>query len=230
MSIYNVILGYGDFAFRFLRTIASDTADYNLYNDLISNGWNGTKPLKVVVTINSGVQVYASSTSSYAFTISSIPARSSITLINNGTIVGAGGNGGSNSSNPGGDGGPALYTNYATTITNNGNIWGGGGGGGGGADGGDGSKYPAYVPGGGGGGGAGRVDGAGAYYNGSAGTLTAGGAYGHAGGTSGRGGTGGDPGSAGETTNGSGGAAGFYVIGSSNITWEATGDRRGSAG
>ena len=43
MSIYNVMLGYGSFGFNFLRTISTNTADYNLYNDMIANGWNGIK-------------------------------------------------------------------------------------------------------------------------------------------------------------------------------------------
>ena len=52
MTIYNVLLGLGSISFNFNRTITANTADYNLYNDAISNGWDGTTPLSATITIN----------------------------------------------------------------------------------------------------------------------------------------------------------------------------------
>lgn len=74
-----------------------------------------------------------------------------ITIINNGTIIGAGGNGGSTHLNKedGKDGGDAIELSYQITIDNKGYIFGGGGGGAG-------TFY-----GGGGGGGAGKISGKG---------------------------------------------------------------------
>jgi len=125
------------------------------------------------------------------------PAGSTISLINNGTVVGYGGDGGD------GDpwifpygpaalptsGGNAIRVDYDISITNNGTIGGGGGGGVGGSFVGPGGGGNAC--GGGGGGGAGYVPGAGGLYlggsdfiigthgtPGSVGTLTTGGSGG----------------------------------------------------
>jgi len=124
-------------AFVFNQTIATNTANYDLRAAAVSAGWNQTTPLNATVTINSGVYVYSGSTGSYAFvTGTTFPAGSVLSLINNGTIVGRGGDGGTggNASTGfgGGGGGPALYAGYALRVTNNGRIAGGGGGGGGG--------------------------------------------------------------------------------------------------
>lgn len=129
--------------FVFNRTLTGTTTNYNLRNDAINSGWNGSNPLTATVTINPGVFVNASSTGVYAFSTGSpFPSGSSLRIVNNGTIIGRGGNGGSgavipfNSSangNPGGTGGPGLLVQYPTTLQNAGRISGGGGGGGGGA-------------------------------------------------------------------------------------------------
>jgi hypothetical protein len=154
MSIYNVMLGYGSFGFNFLRTISTNTADYNLYNDMIANGWNGIKPLNVTVTINSGIAVYASTNASYGFRINNIPTNSRIKIINNGYIVGRGGKGigrlndpdqgvppGNTAAPAFGNGGVAFSTTSACIIDNTNGVIGGGGGAGGagGTLGGDGS-------------------------------------------------------------------------------------------
>jgi len=110
-----------------------------------SLGWNGVSPLRMKITVQTGV-VLTNTTGGYAFTLGSLPSGSYIELINNGNIVGKGGNGGvggsvsgnylSPTSSNGGNGfagGPAMSLSYAITITNNGLIGGGGGGGGGGA-------------------------------------------------------------------------------------------------
>lgn len=78
-------------AFVFNRTISSDTLNYNLKNDALSNGWNGLIPLKATITIDSGVVVSSLSTASYAFsTGTSFPISTELTVINNGKIVGRG--------------------------------------------------------------------------------------------------------------------------------------------
>lgn len=124
-------------AFNFTQTISADTTNYNLRNAAVAAGWNGTTPLIASVTINSGVYVSANSTGTWAFDTGSIPAGSTLTLVNNGFIVGMGG-AGSAGGDPalgaagGSPGGPALRAQAAISVTNNGTIAGGGGGGGGG--------------------------------------------------------------------------------------------------
>jgi hypothetical protein len=134
---------YGKSAsFTFNQTIAANTTNYNLKSAAIAAGWNQTAPLDATVTINSGVYVYSTSTGAYAFqTGVTFPAGTILRLINNGTILGAGGAGGNGRSiasgyvatggTNGGAGGPGLLAQQAITITNNGSISGGGGGGGG---------------------------------------------------------------------------------------------------
>lgn len=105
------------------------------------------------------------SVSAYAFTIPSLPPASSITIVNYGYIVGAGGAGGKGGvyyngspvdiNTAGGPGGNALSVSAQTIIKNYGVIAGGGGGGSGGG------SASVYYPGGGGGGGAGYTAGAG---------------------------------------------------------------------
>lgn len=91
-------------AFIFNQTISSNTNDYNLRNAAIAAGWDQVLVLQATITINSGVFVGSSSTSSAAFqTGSSFPAGSTLSIINNGSIVGRGGNGG------GGDLGPGQF-------------------------------------------------------------------------------------------------------------------------
>ena len=127
--------------FVFNQTLSSNTTDYNLKSSAIAGGWNQTAPLQATITINSGVYVYATSTGTYAFdTGSTFPSGTTLALVNNGVILGAGGAGGgggqstASASLPvaGAGGGPALIARYAISITNNNTIGGGGGGGGGG--------------------------------------------------------------------------------------------------
>jgi hypothetical protein len=138
--------------FVFTQTISADTANYNLKSAAIAGGWNQTTPLNATVTINNGVYVYSTSTGSYAFdTGSTFPTNTTLALINNGAIVGRGGNGGAgggdtfnngsgNQPSPingaaGSAAGPAFIARYAISVTNNAIISGGGGGGGGGGSG-----------------------------------------------------------------------------------------------
>jgi hypothetical protein len=94
ISMFN---GYGkSSAFVFNQTISSNTNDYNLRNAAIAAGWDQVLVLQATVTINSSIFVGSSSTGTAAFsTGSSFPAGSTLTVINNGYIVGCGGNGGS---------------------------------------------------------------------------------------------------------------------------------------
>ena len=152
-------------------TIAANTTDYNLHNALVTAGWDGTAVVNATVTINSGIIVGSTSTATYAFDTGVIPAGSTVNIVNNGYIVGRGGNGGNGGANkpyatapgsgaPGQAGGPAMYLRYAVSITNgSGYIYsGGGGGGGGGVT--NGANVGYNSGGGGGGGGAGNVVGA----------------------------------------------------------------------
>lgn len=144
--------------------ISSDTANYNIATAL----GNPITPKGVILTINSGVKVYSTSTSQPALDTGTLPAGSTIKIVNNGYIVGLGGDGGRgggvwsggccwnqwvDSARSGTAGGNALELRLPVTIDNtNGNIWGGGGGGGGGAGA---MMWSMVRTGGGGGGGAG---------------------------------------------------------------------------
>lgn len=236
-------------------TISSNTANYTL-NTAKAPGYVAGKSA-VTLTINSGVIVSSSSTGSYAFSVdNSWSVGDRVTIVNNGTILGRGGNGGGgnpgstgfpNPGLPGSAGGPALFVNFPTTINNgSGRIAGGGGGGGGGGA----SSSPAIAGGSGGGGGIGGSNGGpgGASSSsfpgipGTAGTLTANGTGGPAVTSSGKftfsGGKGGDGGSYGSSGNngngagggdgGSGGAAGGAIVGVSKVTFAATGTINGS--
>lgn len=209
-------------------TISSNTQNYTL-NTASVPGYVANFS-KVNLTIDSGVYVGSASTGSYAMTITGFAAGDTINLINNGTIIGAGGNGGSSPSggtgNSGNAGGNALRLQCSVNITNNG-IISGGGGGGGAQDGGD--IYGSCTGGGGsvsgqgGGGGAGYTAGSGGSGDpsGSAGTFTTGG---------GGSGNGGGQGAAGQTSSSgrAGGAAGKYISGIAYANFIVTGTLKGS--
>lgn len=158
----------------------------------------------------------------YAFDARGLTFYSSLKILNNGYIVGAGGQGGGNGvegnhadGSPGGD---AIILDRATKIENNGVIAGGGGGGGGGD--GNGGNAPN------GGGGAGNSvgpAGVGGWGGGPTtdGTLTTGGSgnWGATGGALGQRGT--------DYGNGIGGAAGYAITGTNLVTYIKQGDIRG---
>lgn len=238
---------YGKSAQAVNIVISGNTTTYNLYNALTALGWNGTEILIGKVTINSNVYVSSTSTSTPAFTTGGIfPANSYVEIINNGYILGRGGNGGAggatnSNGSAGTNGGPAFTATTKINIINNSIIGGGGGGGGGGGARTD-SGYISYYYGGGGGGGAqtsltntsGGAGGAAANGGGAAGTngtSTARGVGGtSSGGAGGAGGTWGAAGSSGTSytyTGGAGGLGGACTTGSANITWIKTGTRYG---
>lgn len=222
--------------FNFTDTITSNNAtEYNLSDEMITAGWNESDPVVATVTVNSGVYMYPTSVSEFAFTTGiAMPAGSSITLTNNGKIYGFGGQGaggqfGFGGSN-GSDGGNAIKAFSAITINNNSGatVAGGGGGGGGGA----GQFEPPQT---GGGGGGGAPLGLGAQFvpgtpPATDGTVTTGGTGG--GGDVNDGGDGGNPGLVGSNaspTGSNGGGVGNYIIGDSFVTWTGTGDKLGGA-
>ena len=119
-------------------TLTSNQQNFNARSWLLGQGWSGSGAVEL--TINSGVYIYASSTSATAFDMGgSFP--SGLTLINNGRIMGFGGNAGGISGafsslstlnqqpNGGGSGGRAMNLTGNIQIYNNGYIGGGGGGG-----------------------------------------------------------------------------------------------------
>jgi len=140
---------------NFSFSIASNQTNANLRSLAVSAGWDGTA--SVTATVNSGVYVYSTSTSTAGLTIDgSWPGG--VTLVNNGYIMGMGGFGASNNIgstilNLPQAGGSAISLGVNATITNNSYI--GGGGGGGGAYSGGTSPYNYYFSSGGGGAGGG---------------------------------------------------------------------------
>jgi len=116
-------------------TYSSNTANASL-NVTSLPGYVAGKSV-VTVTVNSGVYLYATSTGSYGLSLSGGTSGDQVILVNNGYIMGCGGQGGSGTSESGqvagSSGGPALNLGYHTTINNtNGSAYIGGGGGGGG--------------------------------------------------------------------------------------------------
>ena len=239
--------------FIYNLTIAADTFNYDLTTAAMAAGWDGTTPIQAVVTINSGVVVSANTTAVSGFTVGSMPATSIISVVNNGYIIGMGGQGGDGSyadltccdgyghpyyiiprthyATSGLNGGTALQVGYAISMTNNG-IIGGGGGGGGGSD----SPYQPSSPGG-GGGQTGRQNslGGGGNYGSYQGTFSGPGSailpsgHGNAGAGGGWGAAGGSgSGWPGDYLSAYGGNGGAAVVGTGYITWLATGTRYGA--
>jgi len=139
-----IIIFSGKGGFVYNKTISADTTNFNMKSDALANGWDGAVKLTMTVTVNSGIVVGSTSTGSYAFdTGANFPTGSTLTLINNGKILGKGGAGGNGTDivgmvltpTAGASGGPALNAQVALTVDNTSGIIGGGGGGGGGAGG-----------------------------------------------------------------------------------------------
>lgn len=128
-------IGIGSFygvSSQFVATITSNVQELNLRTWLVSLGWNQTAP--VVVTVASGVYIWSDNTANAALNMGgSYPGG--LTLINNGFIIGKGGDGGYMVASTGAyvnptAGGPAITLTGPISIDNtNGYIGGGGGGG-----------------------------------------------------------------------------------------------------
>ncbi|WP_287373620.1 hypothetical protein [Prosthecochloris sp.] len=217
--------------------VTNDETDYNFRTEY-DKAYAAPKSGDIVTClIESGVKIGTSTNTGFAFTVGTWSEPGVILkIINNGYIVGKGGDGGNYpGSKDGEDGADALYTRQPVTIINNGTIAGGGGGGGVGVVTLLGAMYSS-----GGGGGAGYLFGIGGsgYMHdqddnlGSDGTITEGGSAGYA--ILGvQGGSGGDLGQdgfdgSGLLFNGDGGLAGVAVDGNSYVTWEVTGTIAGS--
>lgn len=139
--------------FVYTETISTNTSNYDLRSKLTTAGWDGTQDVEATITVNPGVIVYSTTTPTAAFTINpALPPASTVSLTNQGTIVGkagTGGNGGywtpvislpsptivSVASTAGAAGGVAFLTSSPITINNTGGTIAGGGGGGGGGGG-----------------------------------------------------------------------------------------------
>lgn len=160
-------------SYIFYGTISTNQKELNLATWAAANGWTGEFP--AVITINAGVYIWSDNTAVAALTTGVFPRG--LTIINNGYIMGRGGNGGLGNSGPassGFEGGPAISLGSSVTLSMAGTtsyIGGGGGGGGGNAWGG-------------GGGGAGGGPGGSSFYSGTQ-TGGAGGSVGAAGGDGG---------------------------------------------
>ena len=119
-------------------TFSSTTADASLNLSAIS-GYSAGKS-NITVTINSGVYLYATSTGGYGLNITGGTTGDTLTIVNNGYIMGMGGGGGVMASNQyaisGNAGGPAINFGFGmagATVTNTSGYIGGGGGQGGSA-------------------------------------------------------------------------------------------------
>ena len=144
--------GYGKSS-QFAFSITSTQTNANLRTLAVNAGWD--QSTAVVATINSGVRMTSSAVGTPGLTINGA-WPGGIELVNNGTIVGRGGNGGaggrggtgpatiydSTNGSAGSAGGLALTISVPVSIRNNGTIAGGGGGGGGGG----GYASPAGTP------------------------------------------------------------------------------------
>ena len=85
--------------FSFTATISSNTTSYNLATQATAAGWNGVAPIIASITVNNSISLSGTgdTTNSALILPSSIPEKSIITLTNNGTIYGAGGDAGTSS-------------------------------------------------------------------------------------------------------------------------------------
>lgn len=223
--------------------VDADTSDLNLRTLANAAGYVGVAGQAVTVTIDAGIEVHATVPTAAAVRRGSWPADyAGLTLVNLGTISGAGGAGGATNA-AGQAGGTALDASTGAIAVDNtdGTIQAGGGGGGGGGLVGatvDGVFFP--VGGGSGGGGQGHAGGSAGSAaqigtnilpgtDGTAGTDSAPGTGGAGASvvdddsstrTAPSGGGGGEWGEAGMSN---GGAAGKAVAGNANVTWSGTG-------
>ncbi len=95
----------------------SNTANASL-NIASLSGYSAGKS-DVTVTVNAGVYVYSTSTGTPGLTLTGGTSGDTLTLVNNGFIMGRGGAGGAGSSPGPGDGsagGPAISLGFNTTI------------------------------------------------------------------------------------------------------------------
>lgn len=111
--------------------IVNDTRDYVLNTSKVGNYIAGQ--MDVILIISAGIYIGSNTIGAGLIVDNSWHQHDTVTIINNGYILGKGGNGGSAGSTAPTSGGLALQVLRTVKITNNGIIGGGGGGGGGGA-------------------------------------------------------------------------------------------------
>lgn len=107
-------------------TLSSNQTNYQLTTASVPGYSAGNTD--VTLEINSGVYVYSTATTNAGLIVGPFDSGDTVSIVNNGYIIGRGGNGGDVdlNGNPGGD---ALEIETAVSITNNSYIAGGGGGG-----------------------------------------------------------------------------------------------------
>lgn len=120
--------------------ISTNQTNYNAYTSRGPNYFAGKSD--ITYQVNPGVFITSTSLPTAAFSVpNEFDPADTITVVNNGTIIGRGGNGGpggpstpttASVGSTGQPGGTALSVARPTTVSNIGNLWGGGGGGGGG--------------------------------------------------------------------------------------------------
>lgn len=153
------ISSYRNSTIEYRITLTTNTTNYNLYNSFISLYTNLSVLKKIIkLNINSGVTIGSTTSTNPALIIDQFPSGTTITVINNGNIYGAGGTPGTGGNGTigntvgqtstfgtlgtiGNNGGTAIFINTGSgriiNIYNSstGNIYAGGGGGGGGVGG-----------------------------------------------------------------------------------------------
>ncbi|MCX7744060.1 MAG: hypothetical protein N2167_05785 [Flavobacteriales bacterium] len=121
----------------YIININNSATNYNLANAVYATYPNAptNQPICVLATVQSGVTISSNNTNQPAFTTGNLPAGSLVAIVNNGNIIGRGGNGGTaysptaGTTGAGFSGGNAINLTVDATIENNFNIYGGGGGG-----------------------------------------------------------------------------------------------------
>lgn len=117
--------------------IAANSANVDLQADYFLPG-PSDPPVCIIAEVFSGVDITSANTANPALSWGNLHPQSHVGFINNGAVLGRGGDGSSlgnllqlQFASPGGDAGNALEISTKTTFLNNGPIFGGGGGGGG---------------------------------------------------------------------------------------------------
>lgn len=121
----------------YILNVINSTTNYNMGVDLYNTYPTAptNQPVCVVTTVHPGVTITSNATNQPAFTTGNLPAGSLVAIINNGNIIGKGGDGGTAYSPTAGTtgtgitGGNAIELTVNASIQNNFNIYGGGGGG-----------------------------------------------------------------------------------------------------
>jgi len=178
MTIMQMLLSGGTGRATLSYTYSTNTTNASLNVTSIS-GYNAGKS-DITITVNSGIYVYSTSTGTPGLTLTGGTTGDTITLVNNGYIMGMGGQGansGGFTTQNGFAGGVAISLGFNTTINN--------------------TNASAYIGGGGGGGGGGQTTGGESVSLGAMGGGGAGGGTGGTGTPNYPGGAGGGPGSEG---------------------------------